>query len=563
MKLRKLSLVLAATLAISGCLSGCGSEKEQEISKQTESSVVKQEQSVASAEVESNVSEAPELEEKTIQIWLMGAGKQKDSDKVWEAFNEMLQEYVPNTTVEFSVLAKAEYKEKFNQMLASGEAVDLAWVGNWITGLQTDNIRNGDFLPVDDLLDQYGQGIVEKLGDKGLDMHRYSDGKLYYLYSWQGLFAKRQGFQVPTELAELAGDTWLEDTQKIVTETYNTFPEAMDLDNLQKVYDQFDIYFSALKDAGKLYSGMHPDAFFHWGFATNTGVDCNATSNWVGTEAGDDEFKVVDIVATDAFRLSAKNHAEFYKKGYIRSDIASMDVSQLTTVTDATYTPNTVVLKTHNDYIDTAAGLSKVAGTDISVIRIQTDGQLASGIATSVAFPYCADEPERAMMVLNAIYTVPELYQLLVYGIEGEHWTDNGDGTVTRLGGVNAEDSYGIYNWIIGTCDNSLVTQDDTPGYYQKLREAEETATVNKMSDFIFDATPVESIKTAITAIDKEYGDIIYCGYAGDDWEKILDEWIAERKAAGIDKYIAEKQKQLDAYLAEKNITSYADTLVQ
>ena len=167
------------------------------------------------------------------------------------------------------------------------------------------------------------------------------------------------------------------------------------------------------------------------------------------------------------------------------------------------------------------------------------------------------------MMVLNAIYTVPELYQLLVYGIEGEHWTDNGDGTVTRLGGVNAEDSYGIYNWIIGTCDNSLVTQDDTPGYYQKLREAEETATVNKMSDFIFDATPVESIKTAITAIDKEYRDIIYCGYAGDDWEKILDEWIAERKAAGIDKYIAEKQKQLDAYLAEKNITSYADTLVQ
>ena len=557
MKRKKLSIALAVILAISGCLTGCGNGKVQETGKQTESSVTEQKETVT--EAESTVADEPELEEKTIQIWLGGPGKQKDSDKVWEAFNEMLQEYVPNTTVEFTVLSTAEYKEKFNQMLAAGEGVDLAWVAEWVTGSQTENIKNGDFLPLDDLLEQYGQGIIETLGTKALDMHRHTDGQLYYLHSWQGLFGNRMGIQVPTELAELAGETWLEDTQKIVTETYNTFPEGLNLDNLQAVYDQCDIYFSALQNAGKLYSGMYPTAFFSWGLAYNAGV---ARADFTGTEAGDDEFKIVDYLQTDSFRLSAKNMAEFYKKGYIRSDVASIDLSQLDTVKKGTYTANTVVFYIHNDYIDTAEIASKAADTDISVIRVQNDGQLTKGTATSVAFPYCADEPERAMMVLNALYTVPELYQLLIYGIEGEHWTDNGDGTVTQLGGTTAEDSYGLWNWSIGTCVNSLVTQNDTPGYYEKMREAEETAYVSTMS-FSCDYSSIEAIRTAIKAIDAEYKDIIYYGYAGDDWESVLDEWIAERKAAGIDEYIAERQRQLDAYLAENNITSYAQTRIQ
>ena len=47
-------------------------------------------------------SQGEELEPATIQLWLGGPGKQKDSDEVWEAFNEKLQEYVPNTTVELT-----------------------------------------------------------------------------------------------------------------------------------------------------------------------------------------------------------------------------------------------------------------------------------------------------------------------------------------------------------------------------------------------------------------------------------------------------------------------------
>ena len=46
-------------------------------------------------------------------------------------------------------------------------------------------------------------------------------------------------------------------------------------------------------------------------------------------------------------------------------------------------------------------------------------------------------------------------------------------------------------------------------------------------------------------------------GYTGDKWEETLDKWIAERKAAGVDKLVEELQSQVDAYVSANNITSW------
>ena len=149
---------------------------------------------------------AEELEPVTIQLWLGGPGKQKDSDEVWELFNEKLQEYVPNTTVEITCMTTTEYPEKFDQMLASGEGVDLAWVASWVTGTIADDIKDGNLMPLDDLVDQYGQGIKEELGDEILDMHRYSeDDLLYYLISWQGLYSNVRAFKDPYGIRAAGG----------------------------------------------------------------------------------------------------------------------------------------------------------------------------------------------------------------------------------------------------------------------------------------------------------------------------------------------------------------------
>ncbi len=544
------ALLLAAAMAL-GCLAGCGNDQPAK-SSEVETQTQKESESVATESTE-----VAELEEKTIQFFLAGPGKQKDSDKVWEAFNEMLQEYVPNTTVEFTVTPFGEYYEAFTRVLAAEEKVDLAWVG-WNTAIQ-DNINDGNLMPLDDLLAEYGQGIVDTLGEEVIDFHRnVADDKTYYVINWQGLVGNKREFWFPTELVELAGDGWLENTQAAVTKWWN---EEDNADNFNAVFDQLEIYLAACKDAGKLYSGIRPGyTFGSWNGNQGTSTHVSG-KNKVGVKrTSENTFEVYDGVKSEGTRVYAQRMADFYEKGYIRSDIASVDFNTLKFVANGEYNENTVIMWTHNSLTEQARNSTELAaGVDLSFVEREEAASLTKGNSTGMAVPYCADDPERAIMVLEALYTVPELYQLLIYGIEGEHYTDNGDGTITTSYGAEgtADADYGLIRWTIGTCMNSLVTQADTPGYYDGLAKAQETAYVNPFIEFSFDKTPVNDVCAALDAVDTVYEKLVYNCAAGADIEKALDEWIAEREAAGVDKLIEEYERQLNEFIAKNNITSW------
>lgn len=560
MKRKRVSMALAAIMAATVCLAGCGNTADNAGSTNAGSSEAVKEESktdTVASEASEQTEEVKELDPVTIQFWIGGPGKQKDSDRVWEAFNEKLQEYVPNTTVEITCMPTAEYKEKYPQMLASGEAVDLTWIASWVTG-SNQLIMDGNLMALDDLVDEYGQGIKETLGEDVLDMHRYpKDDKLYYLISWQGLYSNVRAFKVPTELAQLAGDTWLEDTQKVVTKWWNEYSSP---DDLQAVFDQLDIYFAALKENDKLYAGLTQATFGAWLYPNRLSSESSLQMYNIGVPHMDESFTVIDTIQSDYYRVYAQNMAEFYKKGYIRSDIASLEKNTLSFVKGGEYTPNTSVIDVHNALTPSAAQMySATAGVDVSLIQIENEGYLSKGDATAMAIPYCADEPERAMMVLNALYTEPELYQLLIYGFEGEHYTDNGDGTITTDYGSQgtADSNYGLWKWTVGTCKNSLVTQADAAGYYDELQEQEKDAIISSFINFVFDDSNVTDVVASLKAIDGEYKSMIDNGYMGDEWEATLDKWISERKAAGVDRLIEELQNQINDYVAQNNITSW------
>lgn len=543
MKGKKLvSLLLTAVTAVS-LLAGCGTNDVPSESK------VSSEQ-VAGSESSSDV---VELEEKTIQVWLHG-DKQRDSEKVWAAFNEKLQEYVPNTTVEFTMIAPAEYKEKFQQMLASGEGVDIAYAANWVTGNIDEDINDGNFMPLNDLLEEYGQGINEVLGENVQSLHKKADGELYYLVNWQGLGDCKYGIYVVKEIAELAGETWIEDTATAIDKYWN---ETRSLEDYQAVFDQLDKYLAAAKEAGKLGAGIHWGSVMGGSYAT---LQARASGNVVnvGLEYMCDEFTVEDGFQTEHYKLYCKNMADFYEKGYIRSDAMSVDTSSLHQPQDGVIDENTYIMDQANNWGDNrSAELTAQWGIEAVCIGIEKNSTLNLGEATINVIPYCADEPERAMMVMNALYTEPELYQLLVYGIEGEHYTDNGDGTVTRLGGTSSDDSYGYDNWKVGSCINSLITQNDTPGFYESRHEEDGEAYASPFTQFVFDQTGLEDVITAVRTVQNDYNPQMQSGCHGADWEKVYNEYIAERKAAGIDKIMEAMQKQIDEFIKERNITSW------
>ena len=559
MKKRTICLLLAIIMVLSIVLAGCSKTAETPAADETPATTEPAEttDNTETPEAPEETAE-PALEQKTIQLMITGAGKQANSDKVWAAFNEQLQQYVPNTTVEFIDVPFEEYSEKFSQVLASGEGVDLAWTG-WLIN-KPQNIADGNLMPLDDLLAEYGQGIVDILGENVVEIHRNADdGKLYYLPSWQGLVGDRRGWLVVTEIAELAGDTWIEDTEAALNKWRNNYSEGTEA--FQAVLDQATKYLAAAKEAGKLGAGINTGRVFGWSMYNGTRSNPGVGGSEIGIPFEDNTFTVIDGVASEHYKLYAKTMADWYKEGYIRSDIMSVDTSTLTMpkngeITDTTYVFSCDPYLTEADQDAATAD----AGMDMTYLPVEENASLILGGDTSYAIPYCADEPERAMMVLNAIYSQPDLYNTLIYGIEGEDYTKNADGTITTSyvgASPTADDSYGIQRWIIGSCKNALINNGTDPNYYADLEALEETARVNPFMNFTFDRTNVEGICASLLNVYYEYGPQLDNGVAGDNWEELYNNYMAARKDAGIEELVTEFQNQLNAYIEANNITSW------
>ena len=558
MKKRTICLLLAMIMVLSIVLAGCSKTAETPAADETPATTEPAEttDNTETPEAPEETAE-PALEQKTIQLMITGAGKQANSDKVWAAFNEQLQQYVPNTTVEFIDVPFEEYSEKFSQVLASGEGVDLAWTG-WLIN-KPQNIADGNLMPLDDLLAEYGQGIVDILGENVVEIHRNAaDGKLYYLPSWQGLCGERRGWLVVTEIAELAGDTWIEDTEAALNKWRNNYSG---IEDFQAVLDQATKYLAAAKEAGKLGAGINTGRAFGWSMYNGMYSFLGVGGAEIGITYCDGTFTVKDGVAGEHYKLYAKTMADWYKEGYIRSDIMSVDTSTLTTPKNGEITDTNYVFSC-DPYLTEADQEAAIAdaGMDMTYLPIEENAYLILGGDTSYAIPYCADEPERAMMVLNAIYSQPDLYNTLIYGIEGEDYTKNADGTITTSyvgASPTADDSYGIQRWIIGSCKNALINNGTDPNYYADLEALEETARVNPFLNFTFDRTNVEGICASILNVYYEYGPQIDNGVAGDNWEELYNNYMAARKDAGIEELVTEFQNQLNAYIEANNITSW------
>lgn len=558
MKKRTICLLLAMIMVLSIVLAGCSKTAETPAADETPAATEPAEttDNTETPEAPEETAE-PALEQKTIQLMITGAGKQANSDKVWAAFNEQLQQYVPNTTVEFIDVPFEEYSEKFSQVLASGEGVDLAWTG-WLIN-KPQNIADGNLRPLDDLLAEYGQGIVDILGENVVEIHRNAaDGKLYYLPSWQGLCGERRGWLVVTEIAELAGDTWIEDTEAALNKWRNNYSG---IEDFQAVLDQATKYLAAAKEAGKLGAGINTGRAFGWSMYNGMYSFLGVGGAEIGITYCDGTFTVKDGVAGEHYKLYAKTMADWYKEGYIRSDIMSVDTSTLTTPKNGEITDTTYVFSC-DPYLTEADQEAAIAdaGMDMTYLPIEENAYLILGGDTSYAIPYCADEPERAMMVLNAIYSQPDLYNTLIYGIEGEDYTKNADGTITTSysgASPTADDSYGIQRWIIGSCKNALINNGTDPNYYADLEALEETARVNPFLNFTFDRTNVEGICASILNVYYEYGPQLDNGVAGDNWEELYNNYMAARKDAGIEELVTEFQNQLNAYIEANNITSW------
>ena len=157
---RILAVLLAAVLTLS--LAACGGNSATS-STTSESSASETSESGESSTEESGAAEEdlrePELV--TLDIVTMASGKEESGvAQVEEAMNAILEEKF-NVNVNLTFLPFGSYAEQTTLMLSSGEGVDLMAV---YMVPYASCATSGQLYPMDDLIEKYGQGIIEQLG---------------------------------------------------------------------------------------------------------------------------------------------------------------------------------------------------------------------------------------------------------------------------------------------------------------------------------------------------------------------------------------------------------------
>jgi ABC-type glycerol-3-phosphate transport system substrate-binding protein len=135
---------------------------------------------IANSACESNGREDKNTANGSEQItlkWMIFGEKSKSSDSVIATFNENLQEYYPNMAIEFDIVPIADYKEKWDMVMATNEKVDLVWIGNDIFNY-TEEVKKGSFMALDYLLSTDGANLTEQISTD-LWAKQTREGKIY------------------------------------------------------------------------------------------------------------------------------------------------------------------------------------------------------------------------------------------------------------------------------------------------------------------------------------------------------------------------------------------------
>lgn len=492
--------LLAGTMMLAATACGSGSSG-------TQSSTGAQSQSVGDTEA---AAEAENKEIKSVTMWLPTPYDMPLLPQVNEKINEISEERY-GIHYDITFINFGNYSTQLNLALTSDE-VDICEFFNMY-----DYYKNGQIKDLTDYYDASSDEFKAVWDDMYMDNMKI-DGRIYAIPHISD-FGHWLSLNLDQEVADKYG---------ITSEQELTMDEVSDL--LDKIHEDFpDRYTLGAGGTTTLITG-----FYTWdsmndniGVLPNKGQDTTVESLF-------DNKDYIDF---------CKRAEEWYQKGYIMPDILS------NTQAWAGMLANHQIASVFDTY-----GVNFVDGavrTRIKEVGHWTEGMIIGQSTWGVNAN--SKDPETAFYALSLFYTDKDMATYLNNGIEGENYIKNEDGTISYIDGKSAADSgYGAPSlyWVIPGAQLSQPLDVNGPTFYPDLIAFNENSEFSKINGFSFDPSAVIDEYTACIAVMDKYRNPLMSGAV--DVDATLEQARAEMKAAGEDAVIAEKQRQIDEFLASR-----------
>jgi putative aldouronate transport system substrate-binding protein len=267
------------------------------------------------------------------------------------------------------------------------------------------------------------------------------------------------------------------------------------------------------------------------------------------------DLTVTNLFETVEYRQYAEMMYRWAQKGYISPDAAVSTDFPDTFLKSGRYLgmmywyhyPKTLLA----DYMATV-------GMDLTPIKL-VEPYIANNGGYDIMWhiPVTSVNPEKAMQALNYIYKNKEAAWLIQLGIEGKTYEIVEDTPAGKVYRNLSEDTSKLpYFNPFGLWGNRLewpVAYPAPANFYKLLKAEDDAIPASRYSPAIGYSFVQQSVLTEITAVNSviaQYTPGFNSGALNP--QTALPEFISALKAAGIDKIIAENQRQLNAWAAAK-----------
>jgi putative aldouronate transport system substrate-binding protein len=455
----------------------------------------------------------------------------QDYSDVEAEINKITKEKI-NVEVDLQLYGPADYNQKVNLALQSGEPMDLfVSLGNFPTYLSKNQLH-----PLDELLDQHGQDTISILeNDFGPNLLKSttSNGKIY------GIPANK-GMSLPPTFVYNAD---------MLAEVGFTADDIQSAEDLPAIFEAVKKKFPDVVPFGPVNVSPSDPGLVRL-IKSSAKIDSLTDNTEVGVVVGD-SGKVVNFYETDEFKNGVEMVRDWYEKGYLQKDAATTTIGMAQLMSsDRGFS----FIAAYGG-LEAEKAISAQTGKNIKMKRISPfyfDTSATNAVTWMMSST--TKVPDGAMKLLNMTYTDKELLNTILYGIEGrdyvvidEHHVNYPDGNSAATVPYTAQLSSGILG------SESLQYQLEGMSYEDvnvKITENKETER-SPYFGFIFDQSPVKTELSTINNVVNQYLPGLVTGSL--DPDKTLPKFIKALNDAGAKTVIKEKQKQLDKWLEAQN----------
>jgi putative aldouronate transport system substrate-binding protein len=465
--------------------------------------------------------------EVTLQFYFGGV-KKAATDEVWSKVSDYVKSMGLNVKFSINFIPFTDFKRKILVMAASGDTWDMNFDADWLSYKQMAN--RGSYLALNNLLPEYAPNLFRKYEEQGTLAATTMNGQIIGL-PWTMKMNERAFVGWRADLAEKAGIfrapnavRTIEDLDVLLHELKDAYPdEKLSRSTPLSLYlirdEWVDLAFHGLgfylDDPKMTVRALEQQPFYL--------ESAKMSKKW-------SDYKIINRDAS----IDNENGADQWRNGKILFTITSNEwANAKTSFVDPSYKQQMSLMYPDKKFINRSA------------------------LANVLTINRNSEHADLVLRFLDMMETDKKLYDLVQYGIEGITYVLNGDAVEYPEGIQYLSSNYMEWDsrWAFWKPKFMRPTPIYPGDFWKKEAEfASLPINIDSPVDGLFISE--DNLKDEVARRDQtadEVGKRIEYGLANNVEQEVAD-YVEKQEANGLDKIIAETQKQIDAYLSSKKI---------